>query len=125
MKYKLTNIVDSKIELFDTKAEADARLNVLKQAYLEKEAYRFTVSKEVVDGNNTTWTVADLANDPEEYTYHVFNTLTGQYETTGSLSLAKQKLLDIKEAFLEAYGMSAIEELTDEQALAYLDILKV
>jgi hypothetical protein len=79
--------------------EATAKLAEIKAAVLTQEDYRFTVAKEVVNGNDTTWMNADLENDPEDYRYHVFNTFTGQHELFTSLSSAKARRLEIKEQF--------------------------
>jgi hypothetical protein len=99
MTYLVSNpITGEEFEIEDLN-EARTKLAEIKIAVLIAEDYRFTVAKETVNGNDTTWSNADLDNDPEEYTYHVFNTFTGQHESLASLSLAKARRLELKEQF--------------------------
>ena len=95
-------------EVFETTDinEARAKLAEIKARVMEHEDYRFTVAKEIVNGNDTTWVNADLDNDPEDSNYHVFNTLTGQHELVVSLSLAKARRLEIKEQFVTEMGLN-------------------
>lgn len=75
--------------------DAQQKVNELKQSYFEQEKERFTISKETVVGTDTTWSVIDEANDPEDYLYQVFNTFTGTYEkvTTKTAALARREEL--------------------------------
>jgi hypothetical protein len=91
--------------------EARTKLAEIKVAVLVSEDYRFTVAKETVNGNDTTWSNADLDNDPEDYTYHVFNTFTGQHELLSSLSLAKARYLELKEQFATELGLNGEPQL--------------
>jgi len=79
--------------------EAKTKLAEIKAEVLASEDYRFTVAKETVNGNDTTWSNADLENDPEDNNYYVFNTFTGQHELLASLSLVKARRLELKEQF--------------------------
>jgi len=90
------------IENLDT---ARVKLAEVKAAVLLQEDYRFTVAKELVNGNDTTWTNADLNNDPENGRYHVFNTFTGQHELFTTLSSAKARRLELKEQFATDVGL--------------------
>jgi hypothetical protein len=94
--------------------EAKTKLAEIKIAVLIAEDYRFTVAKETVNGNDTTWSNADLDNDPEEYTYHVFNTFTGQHELISSLSAAKARRLELKEQFVTDLGLNGEPQLKSE-----------
>ena len=91
---------------FSDLTEAVAKKAEFKSLILEKEDYRFTIAKEVVDGNNTTWMNADLDNDPEDHNYHVFNQDIGQHELFTSLSAAKARRLELKEKFAEELGLN-------------------
>ena len=86
--------------------EATAKLAEIKTLGLAQEDYRFTVAKEVVNGNDTTWTNADLDNDLEEGRYYVFNTFTGQHEFVASLTQAKNRKSELKEQFAESLGLN-------------------
>lgn len=106
MIYSINNFITNTIDYIETnEADANAKLVENQQAFLNQEAYRFTVAKEVVNENNTIWTNADLENDAENNVYFVFNTLTGQHEKTNSLTEAKQKLEQIKQDFLVSIGL--------------------
>ena len=114
MKYKFNNPIINQFEIFSTREEAEARLSVVRQAYIEQEAYRFTVAKEVVEGNNTTWTSADLNNDIEDYVYQVFNHTTGLHEQVPSLTAAKERNQALKNDFLNNIFFNAIIEYEEE-----------
>jgi len=106
MIYLITNpFTGEKFEITDL-TEATAKLAEIKTLVLAQEDYRFTVAKEVVNGNDTTWMNADLNNDPEEGRYYVFNTFTGQHELFTLLSQAKTKRLELKEHFAESLGLN-------------------
>lgn len=95
--------------------EAKTKLAEIKAEVLASEDYRFTVAKETVNGNDTTWSNADLENDPENYTYHVFNTFTGQHESFASLSLVKARRLELKEQFATALGLNDEPQLKPKE----------
>jgi hypothetical protein len=95
--------------------EAKTKLTEIKAEVLALEDYRFTVAKETVNGNDTTWSNADLDNDPEHYTYQVFNTFTGQHELLTSLSSAKARRLELKEQFATNLNLNGEPRLKPEQ----------
>lgn len=117
MKYKINNPLSSSAEIFDTEVEAAAKLAVVKQEFLAAEAERFTVSKEVVDGTNTTWARANLDTDPEDATYFVFNTLTGAHEKITGLVAAKTRLENIKQEFLTFVMLDKVFAVEDTPIL--------
>lgn len=117
MTYLVSNpIIGEEFEIEDLN-EARTKLAEIKIAVLIAEDYRFTVAKETVNGNDTTWSNADLDNDPEEYTYHVFNTFTGQHELISSLSAAKARRLELKEQFVTELGLNGEPQLKPEQSV--------
>lgn len=75
----------------------------IKIDFLEQESYRFTVTKETMNGNDTTWGNADLLNDPEEGVYHVFNHEIGAHEKINGLSAAISRLNELKTAFINQF----------------------
>lgn len=93
--------------------EANAKLVEMQNKYLEHESYRFTIAKEVVDGRNTVWTAADLVNDAEEGTYHVFNTITGLHEQVSGLTNAKARKEAIKVEFITFVGLNKVVEIPE------------
>jgi hypothetical protein len=106
MTYLVSNsITGQQFEIEDLN-EAKTKLAEIKAEVLAWEDYRFTVAKETVNGNDTTWSSADLENDPEDNTYHVFNTFTGQHELVDSLSQAKARKLELKEQFATDLGLN-------------------
>jgi hypothetical protein len=125
MKYIVNDLINGKTKVFDTNEEAIAALQQIKADYLEQESYRFTVAREIVDGNNTTWTAVDLDTATEDATYHVFNTLTGQHELVVGVEPAKLRHSQIKEEFLTSNGLDAPTEVTDEEAIKYTPVLTI
>ena len=114
MTYLVRNpITGQQFEIEDLN-EAKTKLAEIKAEVLVLEDYRFTVAKETVNGNDTTWSSADLDNDPEEYTYHVFNTFTGQHELISSLSAAKARRLELKEELATGIGLNSEPRLKSE-----------
>jgi len=115
MTYLVGNpITGQEFEIEDLN-EAENKLAEIKIAVLISNDYRFTVAKEIINGNDTTWSNADLDNDPEDYTYKVFNTFTGQHEALASLSLAKARRLELKEQFATNLGLNGEPQLKPEQ----------
>lgn len=92
---------------------AEAKANQNKQQFLANESYRFLIAKEEVNGNDTTWLNADLANDPEIGTYQVFNHKNGQYEVCSTLSSAVNRLNELKSEFESGYyfGVKELDKL--------------
>ena len=106
MTYLVSNpITGQEFEIEDLN-EAKNKLAEIKIAVLISNDYRFTVAKEIINGNDTTWSNADLDNDPENNHYHVFNTFTGQHELFTSLNSAKARRLEIKEQFANDLGLN-------------------
>lgn len=101
--------------------QASAKNEQNKQSFLEKEAYRFGIAKEVVDGNNTTWMNADLLNDSEEGIYQVFNQSTGQHEPIDGLSNAINRMTQLKDEFINQFNWDVvgINELPAEHIGSY------
>lgn len=97
--------------------EAKTKLAEIKAEVLVLENYRFTVAKETVNDNNTTWSNADLDNDPENYDYHVFNIFTGQYELITSLSAAKARRIELQEQFATDLGLNNEPQLKPERPI--------
>lgn len=116
MKYIFQN------KIFNTLEEAKEYANPLIAEFQAHEEYRFSIAKEIVSGNDTTWMSADLENDPEDSVYFVFNTINGLHEKVNSKTEATAKLEQVKQEFLVFSGMS-IKEITDEEALAKMEIL--
>jgi len=115
MTYLVGNPITGQEFEIENLNEAKTKLAEIKVAVLISEDYRFTVAKETVNGNDTTWSNADLDNDPENYTYKVFNTFTGQHESLASLSLAKARRLELKEQFATSLGLNSEPQLKPEQ----------
>jgi hypothetical protein len=110
MIYRLNNPITLLYEYIDgTQDEANTRLKELQDLYLTQESYRFSVAKEVINENDTTWSNADLQNDLEDHLYQVFNPLTGVYEQVNSLTLAKELLNQYKQDFLVYIGLDKWE----------------
>lgn len=96
-----------------TQEDANAKNEQNKKDFLDKESYRFTIAKEVVEGNNTTWMNADLLNDSENGIYQVFNQFTGLHESVDGLINAVNRINKLKEQFIAEFSWSVnqIEEL--------------
>lgn len=93
-------------------SEAEQKAAENKAAYLEHESFRFVITKEIVNGNDTTWLGVDLQNDPEVGTYNVFNHMLGQYERKNSLSEAIARNEQLKTEFINSYNWS-VETITE------------
>ena len=91
-----------------TQEDAIAKNEQNKQEFLEKESYRFTVAKEEVNGNDTTWKAADLTNDAEEGVYHVFNHTNGLYETVNGLSNSIARMNELKQNFIDSLSINVV-----------------
>lgn len=105
MYYFIQNHITGKPDCVESEELANAKLIENRNAYMQQESYRFTVAKEIVDGNNTIWMSADLENDIEDYDYQVFNQFTGQHEKINGLSNAKARLEEIKQQFIVEVGL--------------------
>lgn len=105
---KLAN--DHLICIVGGQEEANIKATQNKQAYLEQESYRFTICKEEISGNDTIWCNADLENDTEEGTYHVFNQQTGLHEATNGLTNAIARMTQLKNEFINSYSWDVVEK---------------
>lgn len=123
MKFLVNDLITGKFKVFDTELEATQNLQEVKAAYLERESYRFTIAREVIDGNNTTWMSADLENDPADGSYHVFNTLTGEHEPVSGLQNAIERREEIKAEFAVASNL-VVTQISDEEALTFTNIFQ-
>lgn len=109
-------------KIFDTQQAANEYAAPLRAQYLEQESHRFSIVREVVNGSDAVWVAADLAVDPEDSVYFVFNTMTGSHEKTNSKTEAIDKLAQLKTEFLTFSGLD-VKELTDLEALSYMNLL--
>jgi hypothetical protein len=89
--YEYRNAVTGLFECVDTEALTILRLAEIRAEYLKQESDRFTVAKVVAVGDDSTWSNADLDNDPEDCEYRMFVYTSGQYEAFTSLSYAKTR----------------------------------
>jgi hypothetical protein len=112
--YMIQNFITGVPDFVTSEAEADALAKNNKLAWLAQEAYRFTVARIIVEGNDTTWTAADLDQDPENGFYAVFNTMTGQHEEFLSKTAAWARLQEIQDEFLAQYFPAPWQEVTEE-----------
>lgn len=122
MKFRVNNLLIGKVEIFDTEQEAITKNQEIVSEFLTKENYRFTIAKEVVNGDNTTWMNADLNNDQEDCEYQVFNTLTGLHEKAQNLSSAIARQEEIKKDFVISSNL-LVFEISDEEALQFIKIV--
>lgn len=112
MIYQILNHVDGCYEYVEgTELEAATRAAELKALYMEREAYRFTVSYEAVDGNNTTWRAADANTDPADGVFNVFNHKSGQYEKIVGRDEAFARLDEIKNEFIQEFQIGHYEQV--------------
>jgi hypothetical protein len=107
-KTKLEN--DHLICIVGTQENANLKAQQNKEDFLQQELYRFSIAKEVSDGNNTTWMTADLLNDTEEAMYQVFNYVTGQHESIDGLSNAISRMTQLKTEFINQFNWD-VEEI--------------
>ena len=92
---------------------AVARLAEIKPVFLEQESYRFSVAYEEVVNNNTVWRAADLAADPDDGVFFVFNTLTGMNEKIIGKQAAISRVQELKELFSEHMGLDEYAEVNE------------
>lgn len=113
------NHITQRLEFYALEQEANAAFETNKLAYLEQEAYRFSIAKVVVEGNNTTWMNADFQHDSDEGAYQVFNTFTGQHEEYSSLAAAILRREEIKSKFaLSVFGQAPTQ--VDEKDVPHM-----
>lgn len=100
-------------EEFSSVSLAVTRLAEIKPVFLEQESYRFSVAYEEVVNNNTVWRAADLAADPDDGVFFVFNTLTGMNEKIIGKQAAISRVQELKELFSEHMGLDAYAEVNE------------
>jgi hypothetical protein len=110
MTFLVVNPLTGERFKFEDEALANAKAAEIRADVMVREDYRFTVAKEVVNGNNTIWINADLDNDPEDGTYNVFNTFTGLHEKIVSLSAAIARRDEIKVQFADSLNIVPVIE---------------
>lgn len=101
MIFRYPDLINGGVVVVDlpTQEEADALVQQMIEAVIQREIYRFSIAFELRDGKNTTWRSADLENDPEYGNYHVFNHVTGVHEFFEHLPEAKAR----REQLIEEY----------------------
>jgi hypothetical protein len=83
-------------------------------ALLEREGYRFTVTRIIVEGDNVTYASSDLEQDPDNGQYQVFNTITNEHEEFVSKIAAWARLQEIRDEFLSQYFAVPWKEVPKE-----------
>ena len=112
MIYRILNHVDGCYEYVEgNEPEAATRAAELKELYMAQEAFRFTVSYEEVNGNNTTWKAADANTDPADGGFNVFNHKSGQYEKITGRDAAFARLEEIKNEFIQEFHIGQYEQV--------------
>ena len=113
--YMIQNFVTGMLEFATTEEEANKIFLENKQAWIDQESYRFTITRVIVEGNNTLWTAFNSDTDPEEGFYNVFNTFTGQHEEMISKSQAMVRLEQIKNDFVTQHYPQSWQIITEAQ----------
>ena len=104
MIYRIRNGIDYECDYEETEELANKKLAENREAFLKREEYRFTVCKVVTNEYSSTWSAADLENDPEDFVYQVFNQYTGLHEPIETLSAAILRRNEIIEQFFTELG---------------------
>lgn len=105
-----------------TKEQAQARQKEIADQYLEIEKHRFSINKEIPNGDHTVWTaVDDLSTETHDGAYQVFNTVLGSYERANNKEEAVELLNKVKNDFIVFCGLSDVTEL-EKIPPAYLEI---
>lgn len=124
MIYRTYNYETGKLEYFDTREAAEQKAAEIATYFMQREEYRFSISKVTLNGNDTTWGAADLDIDPEEGDYKVFVHTTGAYEDFSSLSAAKVRMQQLKDEFFAGI-VNIVEELEQMPVLAQLNVTPI
>lgn len=104
--YKIIDQINFKFDYIDgTEDEANAKLAENRNAFMQREAYRFSITQVIVQGNDTIWTAADLENGSEDGDYRVFNHTAGEYELFTTLSSAKARVETLKTNLIAAANL--------------------
>lgn len=85
--------------IIGTQADAQTRLVQYQQECLAANMTRFSICATFVNGTDQTWREMQ-DTDPEDFTYLVFNQMTGQYTSCSSKTLALQENEARKAEFL-------------------------
>jgi hypothetical protein len=99
-------ITNEKFEFVDDFQSAKNKKEEIKQSVIISEAYRFTVAKEIITGENSTWTNANLEIDPEDCRYQVFNIFNGQHELFLSLTEAKNRVNTLLNEYIDSLELN-------------------
>ena len=102
MTFIVINPMSTETFNFDDVDLANIKVEELKTIVSISEDYRFTITKEIINGTDTTWSSADLNNDPEDCIYQVFNTFIGRHEEYNSLSSAMLRKEELKLQFINS-----------------------
>lgn len=95
----------------EAEAKAAALLAQNRANVLALEEYRFSIAASFPSGNDVVWRNME-ETDPEEYTYQVFNTFTGQHEEHPTKTAALAAKAELQELFLSSLGMDRVHEVT-------------
>jgi len=118
MSFSVFDPITQQVFKFDDRNSADNKVEEIKSIISINEDYRFTIVKEISDGDNSIWVSADVNNDPEDCVYHVFNQHIGRHEKCNSLSSAISKKQEIKNEYL-----ASLNFVTEEIPQSLLDEL--
>lgn len=89
---------------------AQQRLQANIQTFLEQNNYLFSINKETVVGNDTTWmAVLDIDSDEHNGGYYVFNPLTGLHTQAQTKEEAKALFNQYKQDYLNNAVFSYFE----------------
>lgn len=105
MIYQIKNAVADGYDYVETEDLANAKLIDNRSAYFAEQSFRFPISKVTVSGENTTWQLANLDSDPEDFEYQLFNHKIGLHEVCNSLSQAVVKKEALIKQFLDECGL--------------------
>lgn len=98
-QYRIQNYIVGKAEYFDTKAEANVRIQELQDEILTKQASRFSVIQTVESAQGMMW-IAPSENSQEDGDYMVFLSKTGKYEKVKGRTAAYARNQELKDEFL-------------------------
>lgn len=105
-----------------TESDAATKHDQYVAAYMTQESYRFTIAKEIVNGNNTTWVnVENINEDLHDGGYFVFNTLTGMHEKAANKEEAIAIQNRIKQEFIDYSDLTSykiVESLPSKTSIA-------
>lgn len=80
------------------------------QTFLTQNSYLFSINKETINGNDTTWSsVTDINSDEHTGCYYVFNPLNGVHTSVETKEQAKILFEQYKQNFLDNSAFSYFE----------------